>query len=144
MGGEGEGGQNLPRMFVNLAKLGLIFGNGHSRAIKDNKASTGGTLINSTDETFLQVLPVSVLVLQESAFTIIFLLGCCDHLELATVNLVEIICGLGVAIHTGLVKFEERVAHLFFCVVWVVVVVAAMVIVVMVVDEERGKRRVWG
>lgn len=60
---------------MELAELRLVFGDGNACAIKDNEPGTGGTLINGADKALLQVIPMSVLILQECAVPIICLVG---------------------------------------------------------------------
>lgn len=60
---------------MELTELRLVFGNGNACAIKDNETGTGGTLINGADKPFLQVVPMSVLILQECSIPIICLVG---------------------------------------------------------------------
>ena len=67
---------------MDLMKFGLVFGDRHTSAVKDNKTGTGGTLINGTDETVLEVILATVFVLQEGAIAIVGLVGVDVNLRL--------------------------------------------------------------
>lgn len=67
---------------MDLMKFGLVFGDGHTSAVKDNKTRTGCTLINGTDETVLEVILATVFVLQEGAIAIVGLVGVDVNLRL--------------------------------------------------------------
>ena len=67
---------------MDLMILGLVFGNRHTRAVKDDKTRTGGTLINGTDEAIFEVILAAVFILQEGAIAIVGLVGVGVNLRL--------------------------------------------------------------
>ena len=59
---------------MDLTEFILIFGDGNTGAVKDDEARAGGTGIDSTDETFLQIA-MSPLVLQQGTVAVVGLIG---------------------------------------------------------------------
>lgn len=101
-------------MFVNLAKLRLVLGNGYACAVEDNKASTGGPLINGANEPFLEVITPPLFVLENGAVPVIRLLRGSNDMRLPLVvdlTLIDLeVLGLGVPINAVVVELE-RVSH---------------------------------
>ena len=67
---------------MDLMKFSLVFGDGHTSAVKDDKTRTGGTLINGTNETVLEVIRATAFILQEGAIAIVGLVGVDVNLRL--------------------------------------------------------------
>lgn len=68
-------GMDLPRLFVDLVEFNLVLGHGHTSAIEDNETRTGGTLVDSTDETIFQIIGTAGFILEQRAIAIVSLVG---------------------------------------------------------------------
>lgn len=98
-------------MLVDLTEFRLIFGNGHTSAVENDKTSTGSTLINSTNKAFLEIIRPSIFILQYGTISIVGLRRADGEIGFVIIDRVAgFIGGLGVTVNAAVIQIK-RVPH---------------------------------